>query len=265
MGYHHLLLLSPPAPPPSVFPSRFPPGGGSGRVPTAVSASANTARSPTVAVDVATGRRAVLLVGVSVLPLLRLRDAAAQATARAQPSTVDLVTDRADVSETEGTQPEEPEENLLQPDVEGSSSRNPLVGLLNAIAIIASGVFAGLLGTSQQEKKALQSTISSMEAKLVENEAAMSMLRESYEKSILDEQAELKKQARKFQEEEASLLDQLASSRKTVASLTEEVQKEKELVEQLNLEIDELKMSIVQTEEDRHLFEGKLKEKTGDA
>ncbi|KAK3140569.1 hypothetical protein QOZ80_5AG0402730 [Eleusine coracana subsp. coracana] len=261
MGYHHLLLLSPPAPPPSVYPSRFPRGGGSGRVPTAVSASANTARSPTVAVDVATGRRAVLLVGVSVLPLLRLRDAAAQATARAQPSTLDLVTDRADVSETEGTQPEEPEENLLQPDVEGSSSRNPLGGLLNAIAIIASGVFAGLLGTSQQEKKALQSTISSMEAKLVENEAAMSMLRESYEKSILDEQAELKKQARKFQEE-ASLLDQLASSRKTVASLTEEVQKEKELVEQLNLEIDELKMSIVQAEEDRHLFEGKLKEKT---
>ncbi|KAK3137355.1 hypothetical protein QOZ80_5BG0451230 [Eleusine coracana subsp. coracana] len=262
MGYHHLLLLSPPAPPPSVLPSRFPRGGGSGRLPTAVSASANTARSPAVAADIAMGRRAVLLVGVSVLPLLRLRDAAAQATARAQPSTVDLVTDRADVTETEGTQPEEPEENLLQPDVEGPSSRNPLVGLLNAIAIVASGVFAGLLGTSQQEKKALQSTISSMEAKLVENEAAMSMLRESYEKSILDEQAELKKQARKFQEEEASLLDQLASSRKTVASLTEEVQKEKELVEQLNLKIDELKMSIVQTEEDRHLFEGKLKEKT---
>jgi hypothetical protein len=46
--------------------------------------------------------------------------------------------------------------------VEGSPSRNPLVGLLNAIAIVASGVFAGLLGTSQEEKKALQSTISSV-------------------------------------------------------------------------------------------------------
>jgi chromosome segregation ATPase len=100
-----------------------------------------------------------------------------------------------------------------------------------------------------------------METKLVENEAAMSMLRESYEKRILDEEAELKKQARKFQEEEASLLDQLASSRRTVTSLTEEVQKEKELVEQLNLEIDELKTSLVQAEGDRHLFEGKLKEK----
>jgi chromosome segregation ATPase len=99
-----------------------------------------------------------------------------------------------------------------------------------------------------------------MEIKLVENEAAISMLRKSYEKRILDEEAELKKQARKFQEEEASLLDQLASSKRTVASLTEEVQKE-ELVEQLNLEIDELKISLAQAEENRHLFEGKLKEK----
>jgi chromosome segregation ATPase len=98
-----------------------------------------------------------------------------------------------------------------------------------------------------------------MEIKLVENEAAISMLRKSYEKRILDEEAELKKQARKFQEEEASLLDQLASSKRTVASLTEEVQKE-ELVEQLNLEIDELKIILAQAEENRHLFEGKLKE-----
>jgi hypothetical protein len=73
-----------------------------------------------------------------------------------------LFPDRTDFSEVEGGQPEEPEEKLLQLDVEGPPSRNPLVGLLNAIAIVASGVFAGLLGTSQQEKKALQSTISSV-------------------------------------------------------------------------------------------------------
>jgi hypothetical protein len=72
------------------------------------------------------------------------------------------ISDKTDVSEAEGTEPEEPEEKLLQLHVEGSPSRNPLVGLLNAIAIVASGVFAGLLGTSQEEKKALQSTISSV-------------------------------------------------------------------------------------------------------
>lgn len=99
-----------------------------------------------------------------------------------------------------------------------------------------------------------------METKLVENEAAMSMLRENYEKRILDEQVKLKKEARKFQEEEAFLQDHLASSRRTVTSLTEEVQREKELVEQLNLEIDRLKSSIAKAEEDKHLSEGKLKE-----
>lgn len=201
----------------------------------------------------------MLLVGVSVLPLLRLRDAAA-AAARAQLSSVDLVTDRTDIQKADVTQPEEPWEELHQPDEQGQPARNPLAGLLNAIAVIASGVFAGLLGTSQQEKKALQSTISSMETKLVENEAAMSMLRENYEKRILDEQVKLKKEARKFQEEEAFLQDQLASSRRTVTSLTEEVQREKELVEQLNLEIDRLKSSIAKAEEDKHLSEGKLKE-----
>jgi hypothetical protein len=44
------------------------------------------------AASAATRRRAVLLVGVSVLPLLRLRDAAVAARAGAQPSAVDLVT-----------------------------------------------------------------------------------------------------------------------------------------------------------------------------
>lgn len=39
---------------------------------------------------------------------------------------------------------------------------NPLAGLLNAIAVIASGVFAGLFGASQREKEALQSTVSTV-------------------------------------------------------------------------------------------------------
>lgn len=92
MGYHHLLLSPPvPQPPrPAILPA--PRGRGAGRVPTAVFASASSAaRSPAAAADDATRRRAVLLVGVSVLPLLRLREAAA-AMARAQRSTVDLVT-----------------------------------------------------------------------------------------------------------------------------------------------------------------------------
>jgi hypothetical protein len=59
-------------------------------------------------------------------------------------------------------QPEEPWAEQPQLEVKGSSPGNPFADLLNAIAVIASGVLAGLLGTSQQEKKALQSTISAV-------------------------------------------------------------------------------------------------------
>lgn len=251
MGYHHL-LLSPPQPPRlSLLPSRRP----RPRLGSVVAAAC----SPSVAAaSAATRRRAVLLVGVSVLPLLRLRDAVAAA---AQPSTVGHVTDKMDIPKTKGTQPEEPWAEPPQPEVKGPPPGNPLTGVLNAIAVIASGVLAGLLGTSQRDKKALQSTISAMEIKLAENEAAMSLLRENYEKTLLDEQAEQKKQARMFQEEEASLRDQLASTKRTITSLNEEVKREKELVEQLKHEIHRLESSIAQAEEDKHAFECKLREK----
>ncbi|BAS92556.1 MAR-binding filament-like protein 1 [Oryza sativa Japonica Group] len=254
MAYHHL-LLSPPHPHParlSLVTSRRRPR--AGRVAAACSPSPSA---------LAAGRRAVLLVGVSVLPLLRLRDAAFAAAAARPPSTttVDLVTDRMDTVKTEETQPEEPSAEESLAEVKVPPAVNPLAGLLNAIAVIASGVFAGLFGASQREKEALQSTVSTMEIKLAENEAAMSMLRENYEKQIWNEHAEQKKQARMFQEKEASLLDQLTLTKRTVTSLNEEVRREKELVEQLKQEIHRLKSSIAQAEDDKHVFEGKLREK----
>uniref|UniRef100_A0A0D9WDG0 Uncharacterized protein n=1 Tax=Leersia perrieri TaxID=77586 RepID=A0A0D9WDG0_9ORYZ len=160
----------------------------------------------------------------------------------------------------EETQPEEPSAEESQTEVKGPPAGNPLAGLLNAIAVIASGVLAGLFGPSQEENKALQSTISTMEIKLAENEATMYNLRENYEKQILNEQAEQKKQTRMFQEKEASLLDQLTLTKITVTSLKEELRREKELVEQLKHEIHRLKDSIAQGEEDRHVFEGKFRE-----
>lgn len=96
---------------------------------------------------------------------------------------------------------------------------------------------------------------------MAENEAAMSLLRESYEKRLLDEQAALKKQTRMFQDEEASLLDQLNSTKRTVTSLKEKVIYERELVEQLKHEIYQLENSFAQAEEAKHMLEGKLSEK----
>lgn len=58
--------------------------------------------------------------------------------------------------------PEAPQPESSLPVVQEQSPGNPLAGLLNAIAVVASGVLAGLYGTSEQEKKALQSVISSV-------------------------------------------------------------------------------------------------------
>ena len=67
-----------------------------------------------------------------------------------------------DFQTTEGMQPEEPWAEPPQLDVKGPPLENPFAGLLNAVAVIASGVLAGLLGTSQREKEALESTISAV-------------------------------------------------------------------------------------------------------
>ncbi|KAI5021718.1 hypothetical protein ZWY2020_058448 [Hordeum vulgare] len=255
MGYHHLLVVSPPAQPP---PRRLSLLSRSPRGAVTAAASPDAARSlSVVAASAATRRRAVLLVGISVLPLLRLRDAAAAA----QPSAADLVTDKMGIQTSEEMQLEETRAKPPQPEVKRPSPGNPLANLLNAIAVIASGLLAGLLGTTQREKKALQSTISSMEIKLAEDEAAMSVLRENYEKRLLDEQAAQKKQARMFQDEEASLLDQLASNNENCKKIKWEVMKEEELVGQLKHGIHDLEMSIAQAEEDKHAFEENLRDK----
>jgi hypothetical protein len=65
------------------------------------------------------------------------------------------------------TQAESPLPEALQPEsslpvTQEQTPGNPLSGLLNAIAVAASGVLAGLYGTSQQEKKALESVVSSV-------------------------------------------------------------------------------------------------------
>ncbi|KAG8045882.1 hypothetical protein GUJ93_ZPchr0008g11394 [Zizania palustris] len=215
-------------------------------------------------------RRAVLL-GVSALPLLRARESAA---AVASASSGGLVTETKDAPKPDEPQPGEtqaqtplPEASQPEPSLPVTQEQapgNPFAGLLNAIAVIASGVLAGLYGTSQQEKKALQSVISSMENKLVENEAAISLMKENYEKRLLDQQATQKKQAMKFQEQEASLLDQLSSTKKTVTSLSEEFRREKTLAADLKDEIHRLESSIAQAREDKNVLEAKLKDKLDD-
>uniref|UniRef100_A0A0E0BY76 Uncharacterized protein n=1 Tax=Oryza meridionalis TaxID=40149 RepID=A0A0E0BY76_9ORYZ len=179
MGY--LLLLAPsPAPRPLAF--RCQSGccrrGGRARRGAAIVASnsASSSSSGDAGPSQSAGayvlaRRGVLL-GVSALPLLRAREAAAAAATVATPNSGDLATETKDIQKPDEPQPgetqvESPLPEALRPEsslpvTQEQTPGNPLSGLLNAIAVAASGVLAGLYGTSQQEKKALESVVSSV-------------------------------------------------------------------------------------------------------
>jgi hypothetical protein len=74
---------------------------------------------------------------------------------------------KPDNPQPEGTQTQTLPSEAQQPEsslqsVQKQSPGNPVLGLFNAVAVAASGVLAGLYGTSRQENKALQSIISSV-------------------------------------------------------------------------------------------------------
>jgi hypothetical protein len=76
------------------------------------------------------------------------------------------------VAKPDNPQPEEIQTEILHSEarqsesslqsVQEQSTGNPVLGLLNVVVVAASGVLAGLYGTSRQENKALQSIISSV-------------------------------------------------------------------------------------------------------
>jgi hypothetical protein len=76
------------------------------------------------------------------------------------------------VAKPDNPQPEEIQTEILRSEarqsesslqsVQEQSTGNPVLGLLNVVVVAASGVLAGLYGTSRQENKALQSIISSV-------------------------------------------------------------------------------------------------------
>jgi hypothetical protein len=74
-----------------------------------------------------------------------------------RPDNTQLEGSQAETTTTEARQPE----SSLQ-SVEEQRPGNPLLGFLGTVGVSASGVLGGLYGTSLQEKKALQSIISSV-------------------------------------------------------------------------------------------------------
>ncbi|CAL9159146.1 unnamed protein product [Musa hybrid cultivar] len=138
---------------------------------------------------------------------------------------------------------------------------NSFISFLNELGVIASGVLGALYATSQKEKTVTESTVESMKHKLTSKEAAMSSMKENFEKLLQWEQEEKRKQVKKFKEDETSLLNQLASANGTTATLHQELKNERKLVEELKGQMGQLESSFSQTAADKKLLDAKFREK----
>ncbi|KAH0466949.1 hypothetical protein IEQ34_004187 [Dendrobium chrysotoxum] len=261
-------------------------------------------------------RRVVLLVGVSVLPFLQLREAAAEVPAEevnveshaggfaniflsqrnrskdVKPRTanvldysvfeenigtgiqesqgIKLKRSEIDTSDSrameiiESQVPSAAEHDGAQPpkgDAKEGTGGSSSVSFLNGIGIIGSGVLGALFAGSQQEKKALESTIDSMTAQTKDQEQATALMKKNFEDRLLNEQEEHKGQLRKLKDEEASLSSQLTSAKDAVAALGQELQDEKRLAAELLSQKSQLEHSFTQAREDKKLLEDVLNEK----
>ncbi|XWS16373.1 hypothetical protein CRYUN_Cryun34aG0081500 [Craigia yunnanensis] len=230
--------------------------------------------------DVSRKRRAVLLVGISILPFLQLRAKALEG------STLRRERQRKSKSREEGTKelpmevaseesevnkPEEnqiaeselnkTEENQKLEEAQGDSPSNPFLSLLNGLGVFGAGVLGALYALVQKEKKATDETLESIKIKLREKEAAIFSMEKDFESKLLNEREERTKQLKKAKEEQLSLMDRLNSANNTITGLGQELKNEKRLIEKLKVQIDSLQSNLSKAGEEKRSLEQELKEK----
>ncbi|KAF5466653.1 hypothetical protein F2P56_016560 [Juglans regia] len=188
-------------------------------------------------------RRAILFVGISVLPLLQL-------TARA-----------FEHLGAEERELKEPEENQEAEALQRDAPPNPFLSLLNGIGIISSGVLGAFYALGLSEKTATNAAVESMKSQLKEKEAVIFSLERHFDSKLLNEQAERTKQLRKAKEEQQCLLNQLNSANSVITGLGQELKNEKRLIQELKFQIHSLETSVSNARDDKKALEEDLKEK----
>ncbi|XP_022714933.1 MAR-binding filament-like protein 1-1 isoform X1 [Durio zibethinus] len=206
--------------------------------------------------DVSSKRRAVLLVGISILPFLQLRAKALEGSS---------------LKENEVNKPEEnqiaeidlnkPEENQKTEEAQGDSPSNPFLSLLNGLGVFGAGVLGAFYALVWKEKKAADETLELIKIKLQEKEAAILSLEKDFESKLLNEQEERTKQLKEAKGEQLSLMDRLNSSNNTITGLGQELKNEKRLIEKLKVQIDSLQRNLSKAGEEKRSLEQELKEK----
>ncbi|KAJ0006954.1 hypothetical protein Pint_29887 [Pistacia integerrima] len=223
--------------------------------------------------NVSNKRRAVLLVGISVLPFLKLRATALEGLVtnpRTNSRSKLGPPPNPTISGNQETRGILPEESVLNAPVESQKSElplqrdppsNPFLSLLNALGIFGTAVLAPLYALTQKDKKASVATIESMKNRLSEKEASILSLKKEFESKLQKEQEERTKLLKTAKEEQQVLMNQLNSANSTITGLGQELKNEKKLIEELKVQIDSLQSSLLKAGEDKSAVEEKLKEK----
>ncbi|KAE8700642.1 MAR binding filament-like protein 1, putative isoform 2 [Hibiscus syriacus] len=216
-------------------------------------------------------RRAVLLVGISILPLLQLRanalDVSALIPFRKKRRNIPLNGSGTTTLGLFGYENEaqnelnKPEGKRKAEEAQGNSPPNSFLSLLNGLGIFGTSVLGSLYALVQKEKKATNEALESIKIKLQEKEAAIVSLKKDFESKMLKESEEQTKQLKKTKEEQLSLLDQLNSANNTIAGLGQELKNEKRLMQDLKVQIDTLQSNISKARDEKRSLEQELKEK----
>ncbi|TYH53481.1 hypothetical protein ES332_D09G103100v1 [Gossypium tomentosum] len=234
--------------------------------------------------DVSGKRRAVLLLGISILPLLQLRSQALEISTlrRERPrksksleeGTRELPTEVATGKSTEEgdvNKPEEsqiavfelnkPEESRKLEESWGDSRSNPFLSLLNGLGILGASVLGALYALVLKEKNTNNEILESIKIELQEKEVAIIMMEKDFESKLLIEREERTKQLKEAKEEQLALRDQLNSANSTITGLGCELNNEKRLIEKLKVQIDSLQNNLSEVREEKRSLKQELKEK----
>ncbi|KAG5537661.1 hypothetical protein RHGRI_024942 [Rhododendron griersonianum] len=189
-------------------------------------------------------RRAILFVGISVLPFLQLKAKPLEGLATEEPGL-----GMADQKQKA--------EQILQ----GDASPNSFLSLLNGFGIFSSVLLGALYVLTRKEQIATEAIIESLISKLNKKEAIIDSLEKNFESKLLNENEEQDKQLKEANEEQQSLMNQLKSAKNIATRLELELQNEKRLVEDLSFQIESIQTQHTKAKEGKKELEEKLEKK----